>query len=183
MQHPDQTGITTTASHLADEPETPRPTGTRRRITDTERQRFPEVLDRSNSVKEASEAIGSSLSLARAYGWEAPNASASAGSKQRGKAKTKYTQEQKNNFFKAFDRLQSVSATAREVGFPVYTCIQWVRKAGLNTFPGRGTKREEFLKLRAAGKSRKEAASFVGVHQRTAEDWDHGVRHSHGTRT
>lgn len=172
-------------SHLTDEPEAPRPARSQRRITETERQRFAEALDRSNSVKKAAEAIGISLStaykLARTGGWEVAPAARSIGG--RGKPKTKYTQEQKNNFFKAFDRLQSVSATAREVGFPVYTCIQWVRKAGLNTFPGRGTKREEFLKLRAAGKSRKEAASFVGVHQRTAEDWDHGVRHSHGTRT
>lgn len=95
-------------SHLTDEPETPRPTGTRRRITETERQRFAEVLDRSNSVKKAAEAIGISLSpayrLARACGWEAPNAPESGASKQRGKPKAKYTQEQKNTFFKAFDR-------------------------------------------------------------------------------
>lgn len=74
-------------------------------------------------MKEASEAIGSSLSLARAYGWEAPNDSASGASKQRGKAKTKYTQGQKNTFFNAIDRLQNVSAAVREAGFPVHTCF------------------------------------------------------------
>lgn len=173
-------------SHLTDKPETPHPTGTRRRITETERQRFAEVLDRTTSVKEAAEAIGISLPtayrLARSCGWEAPNAAESGASRQRGKSKTKYTQEQKNTFFKAFDRLQNVSAAAREAGFPIYTCYQWVNKAGLNTSPPRGQKREEFLRLRAAGKSRKEAAGIVGVHGRTAEDWDHGVRRSGNVR-
>ena len=108
--------------HLTEEPETPRPTGSRRRITETERRRFAEVLDRTNSVKEAAQALGISLptayKLARTCGWEAPNAAESGASGQRGKLKTKYTQEQKNTFFKAFDRLQNVSAAAREVGFP-----------------------------------------------------------------
>ena len=137
-------------------------------------------------MKEAAEAIGISLPtayrLARSCGWEAPNAAESGASRQRGKSKTKYTQEQKNTFFKSFDRLQNVSAAAREAGFPIYTCYQWVNKAGLNTSPPRGQKREEFLRLRAAGKSRKEAAGIVGVHGRTAEDWDHGVRRSGNVR-
>lgn len=171
-------------SLLTDKPETPRPTGTRRRITGTERQRFAEVLDRTTSVKEAAEAIGISLPtayrLARTCGWEVAHAARTIGG--RGKSKTKYTQEQKNTFFKAFDRLQNVSAAAREAGFPIYTCYQWVNKAGLNTSPPRGQKREEFLRLRAAGKSRKEAASIVGAHERTAEDWDHGVRRSGNVR-
>lgn len=173
-------------SHLTDTPETPHPTGTRRRITETERQRFAEVLDWTTSVKEAAEAIGISLPtayrLARSCGWEAPNAAESGASRQRGKSKTKYTQEQKNTFFKSFDRLQNVSAAAREAGFPIYTCYQWVNKAGLNTSPPRGQKREEFLRLRAAGKSRKEATSIIGVNERTARDWDHGVRKSGNAR-
>ena len=172
--------------HLTEEPETPRPTGSRRRITETERRRFAEVLDRTNSVKEAAQALGISLptayKLARTCGWEAPNAAESGASGQRGKLKTKYTQEQKNTFFKAFDRLQNVSAAAREVGFPAPTCQQWAIKAGVITPAKRAGRREEFLRLRAAGKSRLEAASIVGVHGRTAQDWDHGVRHSNGAR-
>lgn len=173
-------------SHLTEELETPRPTGTRRRITETERQRFAEILDRNNSVKEAAEAIGITLSpayrLARACGWEAPNAAASGASRQRGKPKTKYTQEQKNTFFKTFDRLQNVSAAAREAGIPIPTGHQWAIKAGLITPVKRAGRREEFLRLRASGKSRTEAAGIVGVHERTAQDWDNGVRKLGGAR-
>ena len=43
----------------------------------------------------------------------------------------RYSQEQKDQFFAVLDRVQNVSAAARELGFNVMTCHQWTRKAGL----------------------------------------------------
>src|SRR5699024_11929408 len=84
----------------------------RRRHTRSKRDWSSDVCS-----SDLAEAIGISLPtayrLARSCGWEAPNAAESGASRQRGKSKTKYTQEQKNTFFKAFDRLQNRSEERR----------------------------------------------------------------------
>ncbi|MFF2843791.1 helix-turn-helix domain-containing protein, partial [Paenarthrobacter sp. NPDC057981] len=41
------------------------------------------------------------------------------------------TAEQREAFFRAFDRLGSVTEAAAELGLNRNTCYQWVRKAGL----------------------------------------------------
>lgn len=84
-------------------------------------------------------------------------------------------------FFEVLDREGGdVSAAARAVGVSRNTAYGWVRKAGVS---GRGKgghprhpRREEFHRLRASGKSRRAAAVEVGVHLRTAQDWESGWR-------
>lgn len=168
-------------SHLTQEPAPPRPARSRRPITEENRQRFIEVLDRTNMISEAAKAIGISSSaaykLARTCNWEPKTQTPS---QMRGR--TKYTQEQKDTFFQAFDRLQNVSAAAREVGFPSITCYQWACKAGVLTPVRTAGRREAFLKLRAEGKTRREATEAVGVNRRTASDWDNGIRQINGGR-
>ncbi|ASN40971.1 IS30 family transposase [Arthrobacter sp. 7749] len=61
---------------------------------------------------------------------------------------------------------------------PIGTCFHWVRKAGLKTPKPGADKREYFLRLRSHGMSRREALVQVGVNERTARDWDNGVRRS-----
>jgi IS30 family transposase len=65
---------------------------------------------------------------------------------------------------------------ARELGLNRNTAFTLARKAGVKVghlgHPGR----EEYTQLRARGVSRREAAERVGVHVRTAKDWDYGVR-------
>lgn len=96
--------------------------------------------------------------------------------------------ELKVRFFEALDREDgSVSAAARVVGMNRNTAYVWARKAGV---PGRGKPggrgghpgRAEYDRLRASGVRRREAAAQVGVHERTAEDWDKGIRKSNGSR-
>jgi len=81
--------------------------------------------------------------------------------------------------------LGSVTLAARELGLNRNTAFSWARKSGFRVkaypsrpHPGRG----EFAQLRAEGMSRQEAAARVGIHERTAEDWDRGVRHSRNSR-
>ena len=85
-----------------------------------------------------------------------------------------------------FDRLKSTRAAARELGLSPDTCAGWVRKAGLKGYgkpgarPHRG--RDEYFRLRKTGSSRREAATAVGVHPKTAAEWDLGIRKSDGRR-
>ncbi|MCX2746989.1 hypothetical protein OOZ51_04060, partial [Arthrobacter sp. MI7-26] len=41
----------------------------------------------------------------------------------------KYTPEQRAQFFSVLDRVGSVSAAAKELGFNLMTCYQWVHKS------------------------------------------------------
>ncbi|WP_354179719.1 hypothetical protein [Arthrobacter sp. UYP6] len=43
-------------------------------------------------------------------------------------------------------------------------------------------RRAEFGLLRTSGRTQREAALAVGIHLRTAQDWDKGVRGSNGKR-
>jgi len=89
--------------------------------------------------------------------------------------------ELKVRFFEALDRENgSISAASRAVGMSRDTAYGWARKAGIrgrgkpgtSGHPGRG----EYERLRAAGVPRRAAAVQVGVHVRTAADWDRGWR-------
>jgi len=87
------------------------------------------------------------------------------------------------------DVLGSVTAVALELGINRHTAQGWARKAGWRSphggrgRPRRHPRREEYERLRAAGISRRRAAAQVGVNERTARDWDHGVVKSGNART
>lgn len=74
----------------------------------------------------------------------------------------------------------NVSAAARAVGANRNSAYAWARQAGLRgrgkTGTGPHPRRGEYDLLRARGVSRREAAALVGVHARTAHDWDRGIR-------
>jgi len=87
----------------------------------------------------------------------------------------------KARFFEALDRENgSVVGAARAVGVNRHTAAGWARRAGVR---GRGKPgasghpgRAEYDRLRASGVRRRDAAARVGVHERTARDWDRGIR-------
>lgn len=87
----------------------------------------------------------------------------------------------KARFFEALDKENgSVSGAARAVGANRHTAAVWARKAGVR---GRGKPgmsghpgRAQYDRLRAAGVRRADAAAQVGVHERTARDWDRSIR-------
>lgn len=91
------------------------------------------------------------------------------------------SQELKAAFFEALERGDgSITTAARAVGANRNTAFGWARKAGLRSSKvgGRGLhpRKEEYLQLRASGVSRGQAAAFVGIHLRTAQEWDAGIR-------
>ena len=88
------------------------------------------------------------------------------------------SEELRARFFEALDRENgSISGAARAVGVNRETAFGWARKAGVR---GRGKAvhpgRADYDRLRAAGVRRRDAAAQVGVNERTARDWDHGIR-------
>jgi IS30 family transposase/transposase len=87
----------------------------------------------------------------------------------------------KARFFEALDRENgSISGAARAVGVNRVTAYGWARKAGVRGRGKTGTSghpgRADYDRLRAAGVRRREAAAQAGVHERTARDWDRGIR-------
>ncbi len=84
-------------------------------------------------------------------------------------------------FLDALDRGKgSVSGAARAVGVNRNTAFGWVRKAGLRGRGKTGTTghpgRAEYDRLRVAGVRRRDGAARIGVNERTARDWDRGIR-------
>ena len=96
------------------------------------------------------------------------------------------SEEVKVRFFEALDREGGVTAAARMVGVNPNTASGWARKAGVRGrgMPGRGGHpgRAEYDRLRASGVRRRDAAVQAGVNERTARDWDKGIRKTNGSR-
>lgn len=92
--------------------------------------------------------------------------------------------DQQSQFLVLLDEVGSVTIAARELGVNRNTAFGWARRAGRRSVrQGRSDSRQdEFRRLRAAGFTQREAATRVGIHERTARDWDRGVRKSRNSR-
>ncbi|WP_253865076.1 helix-turn-helix domain-containing protein, partial [Prauserella halophila] len=62
------------------------------------------------------------------------------------------------------------------MGIDRVTAQGWARAAGFWSKRAADPRKAEFLALRDEGVTRKVAAERVGVHVRTARDWDRGIR-------
>jgi IS30 family transposase len=91
----------------------------------------------------------------------------------------------RERFLARLDVVGNVTVVARELGVNRHTAFGWARKAGRSSVrvPRRHPRRDEYERLRAGGVARREAVRQVGVNERTARDWDQGVRKSATTRT
>ena len=83
--------------------------------------------------------------------------------------------ELRAEFLKRMDEVGSVTGVARRLGLNRNTAFSWARQAGLSSKRVAHPKKAEFAQLRADGVPRGVAAARVGVHERTARDWDRGV--------
>lgn len=97
------------------------------------------------------------------------------------------SEELKVRFFEALDREDgNISSSARAVGVSRDTAFGWARKAGIRGRGKSGTGghpgRAEYDRLRACGVRRSDAVAQVGVNERTARDWDKGIRKIGDTR-
>jgi IS30 family transposase len=156
----------------------------RRRYTPEQKDQFFAVLDRLGSVSASAAELG--FNQMTCYQWVHKARLPEQASRNRQAGRRKYTARQKAEFFVVFDRVRSTPKAARELGLNPDTCAGWVRRAGLKSQgkPGTGPHpgRDEYFRLRQTGLSRRKAAAAVGIHLRTAEEWDQGIRKSSGRR-
>jgi transposase-like protein len=145
------------------------------RYSASERELFFRLLDRGGTIRAA--AVGAGVSPDTAYRWRHQ-----AGVAARRQRPRTYTAEEKAEFFRLLHIRGNVSAVARELGYVRVTCYKWAHHAGIFTGKDVSDERQEFLRLRSEGVSRREAAEQVGVDKRTAQDWDKGIRQFYGGR-
>lgn len=88
----------------------------------------------------------------------------------------RYSPEQKAEFFRRLAEVGNVSAVARELGINRVSGYAWAHRAGIFTGTYADAKRQEFLRLRAEGVSRREAAERLRIESHQALDWDKGIR-------
>ena len=91
---------------------------------------------------------------------------------------------QRAQFLELMAETGNVTEVARLLGINRNTAFTWAREAGLRSqrrqrpHPARG----EYHRLRNSGLPRRQAAQRAGINERTARDWDYGVRKSNNTR-
>jgi IS30 family transposase len=140
------------------------------KYTKGQKDRFFALVDRGGTVRAAATASG--IGEDAAYRWLRE-----AGLSMQRDAPRVYSEEAKAEFFRRLAVDPNVSAVAKSLGFPRVTCYAWAHKAGIFTSEARkvNPRREEFLRLRAAGATRSEARKQVGADARSATDWDKGI--------
>jgi transposase len=145
-----------------------------KKYTDEQKQRFFDLLDKGGNVRLAATDAG--VHVDAAYSWLR-----TAGLTMQRRAPRKYAAEEKENFLRILREQMNISTAARDAGIHRPTAYAWARKAGIFTSEARkvNPRREEFLRLRAEGLTRREAAAKVGADTRSATDWDKGIQIIH----
>ena len=139
-----------------------------RKYTEGQRLAFLAVIDRGGSVRAACAAVG--VHPDAGYAWMKK-----AGlSTPRGTPR-QYTAAQKAEFLRRLGQVWNVSAVAQELGINRVTAYVWAHKAGIFTAEYSDAKRQEFLRLRREGVSRRAAARALGIEAHQASDWDKGI--------
>lgn len=145
-----------------------------KKYTDEQKQLFFDLLDRGGNVRFAAGEAG--VHVDAAYSWLR-----TAGLTMQRAAPRKYTAEEKENFLRILREQMNIATAAVAAGIHRPTAYAWARKAGIYTSEARkvNPRREEFLRLRAEGLTRREAAAKVGADPRSATDWDKGIQIIH----
>ncbi|GAA1467445.1 IS30 family transposase [Nocardiopsis exhalans] len=90
----------------------------------------------------------------------------------------------RERFLELMTESGNVTEVAQKLGINPNTAFTWARKAGLRSRrqQRRHPARDEYHRLRKSAVPRREAARRVGINERTAKDWDRGVRKSGNSR-
>ena len=140
-----------------------------RKYTEAQRLEFMALIDRGGSIRAAAARVG--VHPDRGYQWMRQAGLSTSRSTQR-----RYTPEQKAEFLRRLAVVKNVSKVAREMGINRVTCFAWAHKAGIFTSAYSDAKRQEFLRLRREGVSRRLAVLQLGIESHQALDWDKGIR-------
>ena len=141
-----------------------------KKYTDEQKDEFFRLLDRGGTVRAAARAIG--VNENAGYNWLRKT-----GLTMKRAAPRVYSPGLKTEFLRLVLERQIISTVAVELGIHRPTAYAWARKAGISTGEARrvNPRRDEFLRLRAAGLTRAQARTAVGADARSATDWDKGI--------
>ena len=141
-----------------------------KKYTDQQKEEFFRLLDKGGTVRAAARAVG--VHENAGYNWLRKTGLTMARAAPR-----TYPAELKAEFLRLVREREIISTVAHELGIHRPTAYAWARKAGISTSEARkvNPRREEFLRLRAAGLTRVEARARVGADARSATDWDKGI--------
>jgi IS30 family transposase len=141
-----------------------------KKYTEQQKDEFFRLLDRGGTVRAAARAAG--VHEDAGYNWLRKT-----GLTMQRASPREYSVELKAEFLRLVRERQIISTVAPELGIHRPTAYAWARKAGISTSDARkvNPRREEFLRLRAAGSTRAEARERVGADARSATDWDKGI--------
>ncbi len=141
-----------------------------KKYTDAQREEFFRLLDKGGTVRAAARAAG--VHEDAGYNWLRKT-----GLTMQRATPRQYSPELKAEFLRLVRERQIISTVARELDIHKPTAYAWARKAGISTSAARrvNPRREEFLRLRAAGLTRAEARVRVGADARSVTDWDKGI--------
>lgn len=151
---------------------------TNQKYSQEQKDEFFKAFDRLGTVTAAARELD--VNINAAFRWAYTSGlvqKSSTGARGRG---PQIPQATKDEFFTLLDRLGTVTAAARELGLDPRICFKWMSKHGLTKPRPDPARKETFLRLRAEGKSRKEAAAVVGIGKTHARHWDLGMIHRDG---
>jgi transposase, IS30 family len=123
-----------------------------------QKEQFFDLIDKGGTIRTAASSAG--VHPGAAYTWLR-----NAGLTMQRATPRIYSAAEKAEFFRLLEERKNVSAVARELGFTRVTCYAWAHKAGVFTSEARrvNPRREEFLRLRAEGLTRAQAAARVNA--------------------
>ncbi len=127
------------------------------------------AVDRGATIRAAAIAVG--VSPHTGYRWVKQAGLSTSRSSPR-----KYSDEEKARFVARLAQVRNVSKVSRELGINRVTGYAWAHRAGIFTSDDANERKAEFLRLRADGVLRADAARQLGIEQRQAMDWDRGIR-------
>lgn len=135
-----------------------------------DRAEFFAVLDRAGSIAVAAETVG--ILRTTGYYWAYKSGLITPTPRKKPAQAVRATTEEVKEFLTVLSQVGSISVAARQLGIPRARGAYWARCANIKSIHPAVPKRAEFLRLREAGTSRKQAAAKVGVSHTTAARWE-----------
>lgn len=151
----------------------------REEFTQLQKDEFLAVLDRVGSMTAAARELD--LDVGRSFRWAYQADAVAKRPRKRGRTNQRITPDQKQEFFRVLDEVDSVSIAAKQLGLNRKTCSGWAHKAGIASIHPDTGRKEEFLRHRRAGLTQAHARRMVGADPKTAYHWDNDIVKVKGT--
>ncbi len=148
----------------------------KRQYTQTEKDQFHAVLDRTGNIAAAARELGLNISTANTWAGRINPAARNPRKTRSGKTgpPQRYSSAVVEEFLGLLQDVGSVSVAARQLGLNRSTCSNWAIDAGIASTCLRrpSAKQIHYLRLRQEGAGRRDAALAVGASKQSSYEWD-----------